>query len=192
MKIDVEVSGGVMQFKQMPDGFKDGAELTQTELRKLLTYCSDTGMFVWNVDANSEVLNGDTAGTFDKDGYTIIRINNKSYKAHRLVWLYEYGTFPKNHIDHINHNPSDNRLDNLREANIADNMKNKKKYRNNKSGINGVGWNASVQKWVAYITVQKKRIHLGSFAIFEDAVNARKESEILHGFHKNHGVSYVN
>lgn len=59
-------------------------------------------------------------------GYIAVGIDYHRYYAHRLVWLYMFGTMPKRTIDHINGNPSDNRLCNLRECSHADNQKNQK------------------------------------------------------------------
>jgi hypothetical protein len=58
---------------------------------------------------------GDPAGS-SRGGYTYIRIDRKRYAAHRLAWLYVYGTFPPRLLDHINGCPGDNRIGNLREA----------------------------------------------------------------------------
>ena len=54
---------------------------------------------------------------------------------------------------------------------------NKKIAKNNSSGVTGVGWNKEQQKWTAKIGVNRKRIFLGYYANFDDAVKARKEAE---------------
>ncbi len=53
-------------------------------------------------------------GHIDKDGYLIIKVKSKAFKAHHIVWLLVYGDFPKQEIDHINRNKLDNRIENLR------------------------------------------------------------------------------
>lgn len=80
-------------------------------------------------------------------------------------------------IDHINGCPWDNRLCNLRFVTHAQNMQNEKLLRSNKTGYKGVFWSKLEQKWKVYITVFGTVIHLGTFASYEDAVNARKEAE---------------
>ena len=52
-------------------------------------------------------------GSYDKDGYLILKIKGKQFKAHRIAWLLNYGEFPKGEIDHINRCRTDNRIENL-------------------------------------------------------------------------------
>ena len=70
-------------------------KLTQEELKRLLNYDPKTGIFVWKIYRNYNAKIGDIAGnTNATTGYINIKINNKSYSAHRLAWLYVYGYFP--------------------------------------------------------------------------------------------------
>ena len=103
--------------------------IDNNSLIKLLKYDQEIGSFVWLVKIGSANI-GDSAGWVDRDGYHYIRINKSNYLAHRLACLYVTGSFPDNHIDHINHNRSDNRFINLREVKRADNQKNKSKNKN--------------------------------------------------------------
>ena len=106
------------------------------------------------------------------DEYVVAKLSNgKHIKFHKLI-------FPKaKEIDHKNHKKYDNRKSNLRVSNHQKNMMNRKKHSNNTSGVTGVYFNKSVNKWVAEITANKCRIGLGSYVNFEDAVKARKEAE---------------
>ena len=79
--------------------------ITQSELKNILHYNQDTGVFTW-------IKNSIVAGTVEKKGYIAIKINRKSYKAHRLAWLYIYGNFPKEQIDHLNGIKNDNCINN--------------------------------------------------------------------------------
>ena len=97
------------------------------------------------------------------------------------------GEFPKEDMDHIDHIKTNNKWSNLREVSNQENHKNLKKNVNNKSGVSGVWWDAQRTKWIAHITVARKKIHLGVFKTKEGAVKARKEAEIKYGFHENHG-----
>ena len=65
-------------------------------------------------------------GSYDKDGYLIIKFKGKQYKSHRLCWLIYFGEFPKNEIDHINGIRDDNRILNLRDVNRIFNTRNTK------------------------------------------------------------------
>lgn len=80
-------------------------------------------------------------------------------------------------IDHINQNRCDNRKKNLRRVDKAQNAFNVEKRSDNTSGHRGVNWVKKLQKWKSYITVDKKKIHLGVFDKLEDAVDARKKAE---------------
>jgi len=162
--------------------------MTQGLLKEILLYCPLTGQFIWKINANTKHSRiGAIANTLNKDGYIIIGYKNKKYKAHRLAWLYMYGKLPKEQIDHINHIRTDNRMYNLREVTSAENQKNRTMSKNNNSSVMGVNWHYRDKRWRAFISVDKKYIHLGNFIEFHEAVNARKNAEVLYGFHENHG-----
>ena len=98
-----------------------------------------------------------------------------------------HGEWPRHEIDHINGDPSDNRICNLRDVTHKVNGLNQKIPAHNKSGIIGVSWHNSTKKWAATITVSKKQLHLGVFDTIEQARDARSLAERKYGFHKNHG-----
>jgi hypothetical protein len=116
--------------------------ITQQELKQQLHYDPDTGVFTWLVSNAQCVKVVDIAGSYNSQGYRQIMINYKYYRAHRLAWLYMYGNFPIDQIDHINNKKDDNRIINLREANNSENGQNKiKAQSNNKLGLLGVSKN---------------------------------------------------
>jgi hypothetical protein len=141
--------------------------ITQDELKKLLNYDTNTGIFTWKVKPSNNVKIGSVAGTSHNCGYKIIRINKKQYLSHRLAWLYTYGEMPSNLIDHINGDRSDNKLENLRDCNIKQNAHNSIIPKNNTSGIKGVNWHKLANKWRAQIKLNNKNIHLGLFENLE-------------------------
>jgi len=156
--------------------------LTQDYLKSLLNYDPDTGEFTWLVD-RVHAKAGERAGLVKHDGYVRIRINNRAHSAHRLAWLYEYGVFPKNGIDHINGDRADNRISNLRAANQAENMQNLAMYKSNKSGFMGVYFHKRNKKYQATIKAYGKQKHLGYFDTAESAFEAYKEAKrALHSF----------
>jgi hypothetical protein len=107
-------------------------------------------------------------------GYVEARNGNRFVNMHRTI----LGNVSYNKdIDHINHNKADNRKQNLRVCDHVDNSKNRLLNVNNKTGHKGVFWHKRDQIWVAQITVNKKKINLGEFAKFEEAVIARQKAE---------------
>ena len=131
-------------------------------VRKVLTYDPFTGKFHWRVRRSAK-LAGSLAGSIHAEGYCYISVDRRRLLAHRLAWLYIYNCFPKNEIDHINSNPSDNRLENLREATSAENKANSRLRKNNTTGYKGVSFIKSRRRWVAQIAFNKSYRHLGYF-----------------------------
>ena len=122
---------------------------------------------------------------------TNIKIKNKhkTFLLHRLIWIYHFGEIPDGlQIDHINHNRTDNDICNLRLVTHKENLKNQKIRKDNKTGITGISWDGRDKRWFSKIG----KIHLGSFKNLEDAIKVRKEAEILHGYHPNHGREQIN
>ena len=164
--------------------------ITQTELKELFLYCPATGYFTRIGNIRGRAKLGDRVGVMTENGYISIIIKRRKYMAHRLAWLYINGELPKYEIDHINHNRSDNSINNLREVEKSENLKNKRLCKNNKTGQMGVYWRANRNCWIANIYVNSKLIYLGSSKFFDDVVKLRKEAEKKYGFHKNHGVKH--
>ena len=157
--------------------------LTQVRLRELLSYDPATGVFVRLVRSRGCRV-GDVAGCRNKNGYVRITVDRKLYFAHRLAWLYVHGAWPVDGIDHINRDPSDNRLANLREATTAENLQNQRIPKNNTSGFIGVSWHHPAKKWQAYIKLNGKNRYLGHFTDPAEAYAAYREAKArLHAFH---------
>ena len=150
-------------------------DLTQKELKELFDYDKDTGIFTWRVDKGT-AKKGSVAGCESK-GYISIRINGKLYLAHRLVWLYIYGYFPENLIDHNNGIKNDNRISNLTPVGYRCNGQNCNLSSANKSGYNGVHWDKRDKKWISQIRFNGKPINLGSYDCKLEAGLARLTAE---------------
>ena len=142
--------------------------LTQDFLQSILSYDKQTGAFVWIVSPAKNVFVGSVAGNISNIGYRVIKIKGKSYKAHRLAWLYEYGKFPIQQIDHINGNRSDNSIVNLRLASQTQNSQNKIRKPKNKSGYKGVSVERN-GKFRAHIRVNRKLVSLGTHETAKEA-----------------------
>lgn len=108
------------------------------------------------------------------------------FSEHRAIWTMVYGYWAKE-IDHINGDPQDNRLENLREVTHRENCLNGRRRSRNTSGANGVNWDASRNKWLVRIQTEKGAVNRGRFDSFDDAVAARKAAEAEYGYHENHG-----
>lgn len=168
--------------------------ITQEHLKYLFSYDPLTGLFTRNIDVGrpGKVKKGKVAGCLNKaHGYVNIIIDREIYLAHRLAWLYMTGSFPESQIDHINHIRNDNRWVNLRDVTHVENQQNKNVQKNNSSGVAGVHWDKRSKKWWARIGVNGKIVSLGYYKNKTDAVKARKEAEIKHGYHPNHGLKGV-
>jgi hypothetical protein len=127
-------------------------ELTAERLREVLNYDPATGVFTWLVRTARCRRIGEVAGC-GKNGYHQIGIDRRRYRAHRLAWLYMTGEWPAQEIDHINGDPSDNRITNLRPATSSQNKTNSRRRSDNNSGYKGVSFDRSRQKWQARISV---------------------------------------
>lgn len=168
-------------------------QITQKYLKQVLHYDKDTGVFTWKVSNSNRVKAGNQTGHKKQaEGYTRIAINTKLYYSHRLAWLYEYGEFPIDQIDHVNHDRADNRIANLREVNNYLNSRNISKRKTNTSGFNGVSWNKRDKTWLAEIIVNGNKIFLGYFKDKNEAICARLHANRLYQFHANHGKDIIN
>ncbi len=94
-----------------------------------------------------------------------VRLNEKPRPAHRIIWEMCNGPIPKGmQIDHIDADPWNNRLSNLRLCTRSQNMMNRGRPIHNKSGYKGVSWNPKMGRWRAQIKANGKSVHLGWFS----------------------------
>jgi hypothetical protein len=141
------------------------------DIKDYLSYDPITGLFtrIKSVPGNHG-NSGSIAGWKDGKGYTSLRRKGKIYQAHRLAWWFVYGYFPDCAIDHINEDPSDNRICNLRLDTNKENPQNISKLRRtNTSGYIGVSWSSRNKKWMAQIKLDNKTIYLGLYNTPEEA-----------------------
>ena len=161
------------------------SNLTASRLKELLHYDQETGVFTWREPASGR--KNPAAARGDKHGYRRIRIDGCLYYAHRLAWLYVYGEWPSTGLDHINGDPSDNRIVNLRQATQAQNARNV--WRPSRSLPRGVY--ALGRRYEAKISAGGKRYYLGLFKTPQEASEAyTKAARELHGeFSKEYSMT---
>lgn len=144
--------------------------ITQERLKQVLLY--DEGQFVRLIKTANCSKVGEIVGSITGKGYHHISIDFKRYYTHRLVWLYFHGYMPSI-IDHINGDTLDNRIENLREVDKLGNAQNERKARvHNRSKLLGVSWHKSSGKYQAKISVNRKRIYLGTYETPQEAHEA--------------------
>lgn len=152
-----------------------------------IRYEPETGHFLWSV-GRPGCKAGSRAGSVTREGYVVVRLGRQTLRAHRLAWFLSYGCWPVGEIDHINGNPSDNRLANLRVVDRAGNAQNRRKaHRDSSHGFLGAAWNSQHKRWQAKIVANGKRYHLGYFDSAEAAhaahMNAKQRLHIDGGSH---------
>lgn len=138
--------------------------ITQNQLKKLVDY--KDGNLYWRESGSGRKM-GVPAGIINGSGYRQIMINYKLYLTHQLIYLYHYGYIPKC-LDHIDSNPSNNDINNIRESTVSQNAMNKRKAKviNGKSPssqFKGVSWHKQAKKWNPQIKIDGKKKNLGSF-----------------------------
>lgn len=165
--------------------------LTQDELKTIIHYNPETGIFTNRVDRNPRSKKGEKI-TRGGPNYIFTQINKQNYMVHKLAFLYMLGEFPSTPVDHINRDRIDNRWVNLRIVTHAENCRNlppRTHYRGVpvSCSATGVSWDTGRGKWFASICYNEKQLNLGRYDNLFDACCARKSAEHEYGFHPNHG-----
>ena len=144
--------------------------LTAEQCRELLEYRA--GEMVRLVATSNAVKVGDVAGSLKRDGYVYICVKGRRYFRSRLVWLMHTGSWPTNHIDHINRIKTDDRIENLRDVTHQQNHFN--------TGAKGYYWNKASQKWLTQIMVNGKSIHIGYYDTEAEASAAYLAAKLIY------------
>jgi hypothetical protein len=140
----------------------------------------------FSFDPESGVLTyiktGAKAGTPRPSGHLYVGVNGKCYGVHRLVYFLFYGVDPGAlFVDHINHDPADNRPLNLRLATLKENTRNMRAARrDSSSGVRGVRWRERDKFWYATVGVDGKAVHIGCFKNRDDAIAAVRTARMRH------------
>jgi len=169
-------------------------------LRQLLRYEPETGKLFWRERPLSMFKSGgktaehncaawharncgrEALATLTTAGYRMGSVGHQKMYAHRAIMAMIDGRWPPAEVDHINGDPGDNRIENLRHANRAENCQNTGIRSNNTSGLRGVWFDNRRGKWTTMIGHNGRRVALGQFAAKEDAHAAYSEARAkFHG-----------
>ena len=145
---------------------------TQELVKELFSYCQETGFLTRKKTLKYNAKAGDTLKTINSMGYVTLSVAGKRYLAHRLIWLYVYGAWPKHEIDHINGIRHDNRISNLRDVSHQANINNLKIDKRNKYGCKGISFHKKAQKFAVDFVRFGTRHYLGLFDTLEAAKSA--------------------
>jgi len=144
------------------------------------------GVLYWKIKWSDKVVVGNPVGHI-KNGYLGTKINKIDYRNHRLIFMMHHGYMPKI-IDHIDGNPLNNKIENLREATSSQNGYNKKISKANTSGKKGVCWKKDKSKYKVELTINSKPTFLGYYKDYELACLVADEARNkYHGEFANHG-----
>lgn len=113
-------------------------------LRQIFEYDAERGLLIHK--ERPHVRAGIAAGHVKLDGYIHVKIHQRAYYVHRIIWALVTGAWPKDQIDHVNLVKSDNRWTNLREATHSQNKANIRTLKAN--GLKGVR-HATKNRWRA-------------------------------------------
>lgn len=135
------------------------------------------GCLSWKVGKGTAKA-GDKAHSNGNE-YRAIKVNQKVYLEHKLVWLWHNGEIPKE-LDHIDGNPANNRIENLRLATHSENMRNTRIRVDNQSGVKGVHWCKTKNKWKVQLRFNGKQKYLGRYDSLDVAQQVIEQARLNH------------
>ena len=129
-------------------------------------------------DLNGIILKPGYRGDYFQVVLTKTNGDRKTFSIHKLVAT-AFLTNPENKpfVDHIDGNPKNNHVTNLRFATVSENSMNSKISTQNTSGTKGISWVKQSKRWRVTIMVNNKTKHIDSFDKLDDAIIARKKAE---------------
>lgn len=156
------------------------------ELRKYFDYRD--GELYWKEKSNRKVIVGKQVKTYlSNSGYRLFGFMRKTRIHHRMIFAWHHGYFPAQ-VDHIDGNPANNCIENLRACNQFQNQANRKANKSNKSGYKNVNWDDRSQAWEVKFLCNGQRMHFGYFKDIELAGLVAIEARNKHqGEFANHG-----
>jgi hypothetical protein len=156
--------------------------ITQDNLKDYFTY-KDGNLF-WKRQPSRRITVGSIAGNLTERGYIQVKVFNKRFYAHRIIFFMFNGYFPQE-LDHIDGNKSNNRIENLRDSTKSQNNMNSKKRKDNTSGTKGITWDKRCNKWKVQGQANNIKYYLGRY---DDMELAKK---VIYEFRKQHHNEYA-
>ena len=149
--------------------------VTLSKLNEYFTFNGE-GVLIWKVNRNSRARLGAAAGRVRPDGYCSVGVDGKDYLTHRIVWCMVCNVEPyyvdAYEVDHIDGDPSNNVIGNLRLTTKRGNQSNQYKHRAGK--LVGCTYQRKTGTWRAAIQEGRKQRYLGCFPTEEAAHVAYK------------------
>lgn len=160
VELDPSSPSGLRWLARTPEQFTEGR---QSALHKCRS---------WNARFAGKPT-GSGGGNYHHIGVALPGQAHRFYKAHRCVYALAHGVWPSEQIDHIDGNPGNNAVENLRDVPNSINSRNQCRRSTNTSGVVGVSWCKRRGKWQAYAGADGRRVHFGYFTTTEEAATAR-------------------
>lgn len=157
------------------------------EMSQVVCYDGESGEIRWKKKVGARGVVGKLAGGKNSGGYPMMKYRGYSFFHHRIAIAFCTGSWPELEVDHIDGKKDNNCLCNLREVSPCDNARNKKRYKNNTSGVSGVRFRNKKPTWHVYISAGGREKYLGAYGNLLDAAAARRSQELALGYHENHG-----
>lgn len=156
--------------------------LTHSLVRLLFDY-HEEGYLTWTSACPRVDRRGMRAGQLSvSSGYWDVMIYGRSYKLHRVIFLWHHGYMPEEVVDHEDRNRDNNKISNLRDVSKTCNNRNCEVRKDNVSGVCGVFWHKQSRKWEAKVRVASQGVTVGRFSDFVEAVKARHAAEVKYNW----------
>jgi len=137
------------------------------DLLKYIYY--QNGYLFWKETIHNKCQKDCPIGSKNNLGYLRVQFKKKRYYVHRVIWEYFNGPIPTGYeIDHIDGNPCNNKIENLRLLTHIQNLHSARRLTRNNSGILGVCWDKHHKKYEASTTIRQVR-HRTLFHSLEEA-----------------------
>lgn len=165
-------------------------DLTLAMLQKVLKYDPDNGHLTWlSKSCNKRIVIGSRAGSLHKaSGYRHITLFGTTYGEHIICYYMHHGHWPEGQVDHDDHVRDNNRANNLKDVTFLANMRNRGAIEKTITGHQGVWYCKRRERYVAEITMNRKKVWQRTFKSATEAATVRAEKLIELGFHENHGL----